>query len=323
MSSAFRTPLAIRPPVAYRAPVGTKARAASWRVIHACEWARDVLPIVESQIAVSMRPYVVTPQGAGAAEVYLTGAEQAEPRPLSLLRCWQDVRNWRRSILECEPERSADLVHAHSFTSGMAAVRCCACVVYDLRDCIEDYAIAAGQCEAGSWMGRSFRAAEQFILSRAAAVIVHSLGMKKAAAELGASAEEIYLIPDPLPPEDEPALATATEVEARDSAPNAVTLLVPQLAAIAGEINTQEANLVLEAFAQAIRQVPVCRLVVEAPTGARPTLWRQAARLGVSERVFFRDATAMRGSWQIADIVVTFGPDPASVAARHPNPVGL
>src|SRR5215813_3772719 len=151
------------------------ASGPGWRVIHACEYARDVLPVAEGQVAVGMRPYIVTPQGAGAAELYLSGKEPGQPLPLSLLRSWQDVRNWRRSILECEPERSADLVHAHSFTGGMAAVRCCACVVYDLHDCIEDYAIAAGQCEAGSWMGRSFRAAEQFILSRAAAVIVHSL----------------------------------------------------------------------------------------------------------------------------------------------------
>lgn len=229
MPLASRIPLAIRPQAAYRAPVGAKACAASWRVIHACERARDVLPVVESQVTVGMRPYVVTPQGAGAAEVYLSGLEQEEPRSLSLLRSWQDVRNWRRSILECEPERSADLVHAHSFTGGMAAVRCCACVVYDLRDCIEDYAIAAGQCEPGSWMGRSFRAAEQFILSRAAAVIVHSLEMKKVAAELGVSAEEIYLIPDPLPLEDESALATPTQAEELDSTPNAVTLLVPHL----------------------------------------------------------------------------------------------
>ncbi|HEY2394306.1 MAG TPA: hypothetical protein VGK22_24260, partial [Candidatus Angelobacter sp.] len=38
-------------------------RTKVWRVIHACEYARDVLPVVEGQVAVGMRPYIVTPQG--------------------------------------------------------------------------------------------------------------------------------------------------------------------------------------------------------------------------------------------------------------------
>ena len=76
----------------------------AWRVIHACEYARDVLPLVEGQIAAGMRPYIVTPQGAGSAELYLARPNQEQVRTFSLLRSWQDVRNWRKSILECEPE---------------------------------------------------------------------------------------------------------------------------------------------------------------------------------------------------------------------------
>src|SRR5262245_15615471 len=154
--TVYGLPLAVQSPAVYRAPVGTRTRASSWRVIHACERARDVLPVVEGQIAVGMRPYVVTPHGAGTVVVYPSTVEQGQPRQLSLLRCWQDVRNWRRSILECDPERSADLVHAHSFAAGMAAIRSCDGVVYDLHECIEDFAVSTGQCETGSWMGRSF-----------------------------------------------------------------------------------------------------------------------------------------------------------------------
>ncbi len=167
-------------------------------MIHACEYARDVLPVVEGQVAVGMRPFIVTPQGAGAAELYLSGGNQEQPRSLSLLRSWQDVRNWRKSLLDCAPETSSDLVHAHCFAAGMAAVRSCSCVVYDLGACIEEMAISAGLCEPGSWMGRSFRVAEQFVLSRAAAVIVHSHGMKEAALERGAPPESIFLVPEPI-----------------------------------------------------------------------------------------------------------------------------
>lgn len=178
-------------------------RGKAWRVIHACEYARDVLPVMEGQIAAGMRPFIVTPQGAGSAELYLSGRRLEQPRALSLLRSWQDVRSWRKSILECDPENSADLVHAHSFASGMAAVRSVSCVVYDLGTCIEEMAIAARLIEPGSWMGRSFRVAEQFVLSRAAAVIVHSPGMQQAALERGAWPENVFLIPDPLPPQEQ------------------------------------------------------------------------------------------------------------------------
>ncbi len=170
-----------------------------WRVIHACEFARDMLPVVEAQIAVNMRPFIVTPQGAGRAELYLSGRQLEQPRGLSLLRSWQDVRNWRKSIVECDPEDSADLVHAHSFAAGMAAVRNVSCVVYDLCACIEHLAMAARQAEPGSWMARSFRVAEQFVISRAAAVIVHSALMRQAALARGAWPENVFLIPRPIP----------------------------------------------------------------------------------------------------------------------------
>src|SRR5215467_8909719 len=88
----------------------------------------------------------------------------------------------------------------------MAGVRNLPCVVYDLRACIEDLAIAVGQCERGSWMGRSFRVAEQFILARVKTVIVHSLGMKAAVMERGAALENVFVIPDPLPFEQETTL---------------------------------------------------------------------------------------------------------------------
>src|SRR5215831_5313481 len=179
-------------------------RTKVWRVIHACEYVRDVLPVVEGQVAIGMRPFIVTPQGAGSAETYLSGGNHDQPRSLSLLRSWQDVRNWRKSLLDCAPETSSDLVHAHCFAAGMAAVRNCSCVVYDLNACIEEMAIAAELCEPGSWMGRSFRVAEQFVLSRAAAVIVHSHGLKAAALERGASPDGVFLVPEPMRDEEDP-----------------------------------------------------------------------------------------------------------------------
>ena len=125
-------------------------RTKIWRVIHACEYARDVLPVVEGQVAVGMRPFIVTPQGAGAAELYLSGGNHEQPRSLSLLRSWQDVRNWRKSLLDCAPETTSDIVHAHCFAAKMATVHNYSCVIYDLNACIKEMAISAGLCEPKS-----------------------------------------------------------------------------------------------------------------------------------------------------------------------------
>jgi hypothetical protein len=167
--TAQTTSLPVETRTAGRPTSLARSRATSWRVIHACEYARDVLLVAESQVAAGMQPYIVTPQGSGKAELFLS-AENPEPRRrLSLLRSWQEVRQWRKSILDCDPENSADVVHAHSFAAGMAAVRNCSCVVYDFLACIEELAASARQCERDSWLARSFRAAEQFVLFRAAA----------------------------------------------------------------------------------------------------------------------------------------------------------
>ncbi|HMF92397.1 MAG TPA: glycosyltransferase, partial [Candidatus Angelobacter sp.] len=249
-------------------PAAGQSRARGWRVLHACEFARDVLPVAEGQVVVGMLPYIVTPHGAGAAELYLAGKDPGPSRPLTLLRSWQDVRNWRKAILDCAPETTADLVHAHSFAAGMAAVRSCACVVYDLQDCIDELALDSGQCNPGSWIGRSFRAAEQFVLSRAATVIVHSLGMKNAALERGAPPENIFLVPDPLLPEDEPVAAAGdVGVSGRET----LTFFVPQPAALREKLAASSV-LVLEAFAVARQAGTQARLLLETPTTLRSTL---------------------------------------------------
>lgn len=174
----------------------TVPRPRSWRVIHAAEYVRHVLPVVEGQLAAGMRPYIVTPYGAASGESYLQTQPADRPQPTSLLQAWNQVRNWRRSIVECEPEKAADVVHAHSFASGMAAVRTCTAVVYDLCHFVEDAATAAG--DTGAWLARSFRVAEQFVLSRAAAVVAHSTLMRAAAIQRGADEENAFLIPEPL-----------------------------------------------------------------------------------------------------------------------------
>jgi glycosyltransferase involved in cell wall biosynthesis len=302
-------------------PRFTKAKV--WRVIHACEYARDVLPVVEGQVAVGMRPFIVTPQGAGTAELYLSGGNQEQPRSLSLLRSWQDVRNWRKSLLDCAPETTSDLVHAHCFAAGMAAVRSCSCVVYDLGTCIEELAISAGLIEAGSWMGRSFRVAEQFVLSRAAAVIVHSLGLKEAALERGAPADAIFLIPEPISEDNEPP-AHSQDIDFLTRRfgfqPDSVSFFVPLFARDSQEQLSPAAVSVLEGFALACNELPQFNLLLEAPESARRAINEHASRLGISQHVALVHQFDVPATMESAHIVVAMGELPADpVAARQPN----
>jgi glycosyltransferase involved in cell wall biosynthesis len=307
--------------------VAPGGRTKVWRVIHACEYARDVLPVVEGQVAVGMRPYIVTPQGAGTAELYLSGGNQDQPRTLSLLRSWQDVRNWRKSLLDCAPETSSDLVHAHCFAAGMAAVRSCSCVVYDFGACIEEMAISAELCESGSWMARSFRVAEQFVLTRAAAVIVHSDGLKQAAIERGALPESIFLVPQPIDVNDEPpTLSVEMDFLTRrfGLSPDAVSFFVPQFAADGAEQLSAAAVSVLEGFALASNELPQFNLLLDAPETARKAINEHAARLGISPHVALVHPLDVPATMQSAHVVVAMGEVPADpVIARQPSEICL
>lgn len=304
-----------------------ETRTKVWRVIHACEYARDVLPVVEGQVTAGMRPYIVTPQGAGAAELYLTGENQEQSRTLSLMRSWQDVRNWRKSLLDCDPEASADLVHTHCFAAGMAAVRSCNCVVYDLSACIEEMAISAKLCESGSWMARSFRVAEQFVLSRAAAVTVHSDGLKRAAVERGTPSENIFLIPEPMDTdEDLPALLPDHDFLARrfDLSPEAITCFVPQFAHEGAEQLSSSAITVLEGFALALSELRQLHLLLDAPETAHKAINEHAARLSILLHVALVHPFDIPATMQSAHVIVAMGDVPADeVAARKANEICL
>jgi hypothetical protein len=297
------------------------SRSRIWRVIHACEYARDVLPIVEAELSVGMRPYIVTPHGGGTAEAYLSGRRHDQPRSLSLLRSWQDVRNWRKSILERALETSTDLVHGHSFAAGMAAVRSTGGVVYELGACIEELAISAGQCEPGSWMGRSFRVAEQFVVTRAAAVIVHSSSMLEAAMERGALPENIFLIPEPAQLDDQPILATATGKQLA-SDENAVYFFVPRFAAATTAELDSDQTALLEGFALAARENSNFHLMIEIAdeVTTRASIDDRLAQLEIATRVHCIEGAKASSAWQHSHAVVVTGSSPSDpVAARREN----
>jgi hypothetical protein len=203
-------------------PVQTR----SWRVLHVCENPGDVAPLIEGQLAASMRPSVVTPEGPMLPGACLEQFRQEKAHPASLLTAWADVRQWRKAMLDVDPHGAAEIVYAHSFASGMAAVRNCPAVVYDIASFVEQAAAASADSAhdaPGAWLSRSFRVAEQFVISRASAVVVHADSMMQAVLERGADAENLFCIPAPLSRD----LLDACESFVAPQRENAVEFFVP------------------------------------------------------------------------------------------------
>ncbi len=151
-----------------------------WRVLHASERARDALSVIEIQSAAGMRPWLVT-----------AARDQHSP---SLIGMWQHVRFWRGIIAETESSWNGDVVHAHSFASGMAAVRNCSAVVYEVSTFIEESPAADRQDEPHSWLLRSFHVAEQFVFARAGTVVVHTPEMRERVLRRGVDPDGVFVI---------------------------------------------------------------------------------------------------------------------------------
>lgn len=219
-----------------------------WRVLHACETVGSVAALTEVQSAVGMIPQMLSREYWAAADAL---------NRFSLMTAWNDVRDWRHALNEAETLNSVQIVHAHSFTSAMAGVRGSLPVVYDFAATLEE--IAKRQPNSGTWLLRSLRVAEQFALSRASAVVAHCLAMRDVASQRGASAENVFVIPDPVEittPLPETAWVEEHGIDlARDvvlfAAPDisCLTTLLQAFASVAAEVDSALLLLVLDASA--------------------------------------------------------------------------
>ncbi len=180
-----------------------------WSVLHACDSPSEVLPVAAAQLEAGMRPSLMTADGALNFISACDGARRNnDKRPhsttSSLVHTWQDVRRWRNLVgAETLPP---EILHAHCFSAAMAGTRTDSPLVYDFRAPMG--AARAGDVPStrpGPWLLRSLRVAEQFALTRAAAVVVHTQATWSQALERGVEAEHLFLIPDPVDIEARPA----------------------------------------------------------------------------------------------------------------------
>jgi len=280
------------------------SRQYPWTVIHACELARDVLPLLEGQLAAGMRPSLLTPTGITAVNPFLEAPKRESIQPVSLLHTWNHVREWRSLMNESAAETSSEILHAHSFSAGMAAVRASSCVVYQLKQPVEKLAAAVGHCDENSWLARSFRVAEQFVLTRAAAVVVHDHTQRLACLERGVKAANAFLIPQPI---EHSLLESAPErrwlIESAGAGPDTVFLLIPGLPTPDWE--SRDALLRwMRVLCNVRREHPDVRLVVLAETQARDTIWEMASACNLTPWISVLPTAMQDRALASADIVI-------------------
>ena len=232
-----------------------------WNVTHACDAAECVLPLAEAQAEIGMRPAVLTPSG---------WFNDSGPAPMqarvSLIHAWREVRHWRSLFDEQRIGALGEVLHAHCFSAAMAGIRAGACVVYDFS------APVGASAGAGPWLTRSLRVAEGFVLTRAAAVVVHTQRMWDAAVAQGTRPEDLFLIPDPVAFADFGRDESGWLEQLAGTRPGMTVL-----AAADSDVET-----VLRAFATLAEEVEDAHLLIEC---AATQVERYATELEIADRV--------------------------------------
>lgn len=173
------------PPIDRAAPCAP-AHLRRWNITHACDSAEFVMTLAEAQAEIGMRPAMLTPSG------WFDKSGLAEPLvPVSLIHAWRGVRQWRSLYDQEGVGVPGEILHAHCFSAAMAGVRAGLPVVYD-------FSAPVGAASSGPWLTRSLRVAETFVLTRAAAVVVHTQPMWNFAIAQGVRAEDLFLVPEPV-----------------------------------------------------------------------------------------------------------------------------
>ena len=273
----------------------------SWCVVHACEAPGNVVPVVDGQLTIGMKPFLLTATAMGAAASLMPAAPRAHSE--SLLTAWNEVREWRKRL--SAPEVATfELVHAHSFAAGMAAVRSCPAVVYDIRDFVEAQAGKPGQ--EFTWLARSFRVAEQFVVTRAGAVVVHSRTERQGVLERGALEGNVFQIPDPLDPDWTELLRQKRPWGREVAHGEDIAFFAPDvcLREQDGPDLPEEAVHLLEAFTIVCREVAEARLFVQADSVCVQPLFERAQALGIAAHVHAISSDDRERVLSEADVII-------------------
>lgn len=255
-----------------------------WNITHACEDVNDVIPLAEAQLSLGMRPALLTPNGW-----FNPGVPNAPAPPVSLVHAWRKVRHWRSVFAREGAGQSGEILHAHCFSAAMAGVRAGMPVVYDVASPIGSTAPTAG-----TWLLRSLRVAENFVVSRAGAVVVHSEQNWNWALQAGARADDLFLIPEPIVAPSVLIDNTCWLMAIANGRP-AVTFFA--------NANAKDVSTLLGAFAVVVEEVEGAHLLIE--TVDEDFARCEAARLNIIDRVHSTNAGDRERALTACDVVIT------------------
>lgn len=274
-----------------------------WCVVHACEAPAEVTPVVDGQLAVGMNPYLLSAVAAGPV-AYLAEPAAQPANTGSLLTAWNEVREWRKRLTA--PEVAAfELVHAHTFPAGMAAVRSCPAVVYDIRNFIEAE-VSGRPGNEFTWLARSFRVAEQFVITRAGAVVVHSHAERAGVVERGGLEANVFQIPEPLHADWADLLRQRRSWAREVSHGESIVFFAPDvcLREQDGPDLSAEAVKLLQAFAVITGEVPGARLFIQADSACIQPLFEKAQAFGVAAQVHAVSSEDRDRALAEADVII-------------------
>src|SRR5947209_6219563 len=259
------------------------SRIRPWSVLHACDEVRRIGDLLECQLSCGMRAYLLTMSGEGISSA-LTTHSAAEPiEAKSLLTAWSEVRHWRKAFDHAGAD--CEIVHVHCFPAGMTAARSGESFVYDVCAFVEQLATPTDLEHGSSWMGRSFRVAEHFVLTRASAVVTHTPAMRDAVVKRGVRPECVHMIPDPVEVTDGPLLVEESET---------ITVHAPDAGVVGPKVDaTSEVVNLLTAFRTASEKHASLRLAIAPDASLLPLATVSAESLGIADSVLW-DSTPFR-----------------------------
>lgn len=294
----------------------TGLRVRPWKVLHACNGSgyETVNSLLEAQAALGMCPALVMPDGPLSEAAMEDGSVR---RAASLSGAWNSVRSWRRALLE-NGAPGYEIVHAHCFPAAMAAVRNFPVVVYELERFIEDD--LAGNSATNNkwkrfWIRRPLCAAERFVLSRAAAIVVRADSVRQALLRRGAHAEHVFVIPRAL----QSSVFDAPEAPGRSRAGG--TFAVFSSIAAGMEWRGWMRQL-FQALNSARRETSGLALYLQANASLRQEALRYAASFELGFEVQFVDEAAAEESLAECSLVVIGAADQPGVTPVE-NPLAL
>jgi glycosyltransferase involved in cell wall biosynthesis len=202
-------------------------------------------------------------------------------------------------------------------------------VVYSLYDFIENLPHGHGPKDH-SWLVRSFAVAEQFVFTRAGAVVVDRGGSREELLRRGCTAENVFVIPPPLSAEVidfllEPQRVLPTKRKRGDDlvffapdiclepAHDSITAAVPPRL-------SKNSDYLLEAFAMVRREIRRARLFVAATSACAALLLEKSTALGIADAIFAISSAEYGRAFAETDVIIALGNAGAPMAGRNVPP---